>query len=322
MRCLERAQALGNDICRFLNGDVCHKLNPGNLLNGGSRGAGEIMTKEASSDASRQARCSYASQIVRLAAVGDRRIEDAFAQVPREFFLPPPPWTVIRMGVAQIARDLTDIYDNVLVALDRERGINNGEPALHAAWIDTVSPQPGETVIHVGAGTGYYTALLSLLVRPRGHVEAFEYEMDLAGQARQNLQGYPNVTVHAGSAFGRVLPNADIVYVNAGVVAPDVEWLRALNTGGRLIFPWQPHKGSGPTVLVRRQPGGFSADSLMNVGFISCSGTTERVSVARLPTEAELAAVRSIWIRAHRPPDATAVAVYDHVWFSSEKVRS
>jgi protein-L-isoaspartate(D-aspartate) O-methyltransferase len=265
-------------------------------------------------------RRGYAAQVARLADVRDKRIEDAFATVPREAFLPPPPWTVISMGAALVTRELSEIYDNVLVAIDPERGINNGEPALHAAWIDTVGPRPGETVIHVGAGTGYYTAILALLVGPNGRVEAFEYETDLAAQAERNLVHYANVSVHAASAFGRVLPNADIVYVNAGVLAPDVQWLRALDPGGRLIFPWQPFKGWGPTLLVTRRESGFSAQSLMRVGFISCSGTSEKISVRRLPTEADLAAVRSIWIGSDRSPDSHAVAVYDDVWFSSEEI--
>jgi protein-L-isoaspartate(D-aspartate) O-methyltransferase len=270
--------------------------------------------------ASEEARSSYALEIMRLAGVGDPRIKDAFARVVREAFLPPAPWTVISMGTAMVTRSLADIYGNVLVAIDRKRGINNGEPALHAAWIDAISPQPGETVIHVGAGTGYYTAILSLLVEPGGQVEAFEVEADLAAQAQQNLHSFSNATLHAASALGRVLPNADIVYVNAGVPAPDVEWLRALKPDGRLIFPWQPHKGWGPAVLVTRRSGGYSARPLMNVGFISCSGAAETSSLRNLPREAELATIRSIWIRSSRAPDASAVAVYNDVWFSSENV--
>ncbi|MBB4041926.1 protein-L-isoaspartate O-methyltransferase [Microvirga flocculans] len=65
------------------------------------------------------------------------------------------------------------------------------------------------------------------------------------------------MTIHVGSAFGHVLPSADIVYVNAGVLAPGVEWLRALNSGGRPIFPWQPHKGWGSALLVTWQKKGF-----------------------------------------------------------------
>ncbi|WP_243375344.1 protein-L-isoaspartate O-methyltransferase family protein [Microvirga solisilvae] len=265
-------------------------------------------------------RSNYAEQIARLTDLRDRRIEHAFAAVPRENFLPPPPWTTISAGITTTTRDVAAIYDNVLVAIDRERGINNGEPALHAAWLDAVSPQPGETVVHVGAGTGYYTAILSRLVEPSGRVEAYEYETDLAETAARNLGSYSNVALHAGSAFGRVLLPADVIYVNAGVLAPDAEWLKALKNGGRLIFPWQPHKGWGPAMLIERLPGGFGASPLMTVGFISCSGTSENLSIAKLPSEDDLASVRSIWLVEDRVPDESAIAIYETVWFSSAQV--
>ncbi len=265
-------------------------------------------------------RSDYAEQIARLTDLRDRRIELAFAAVPRENFLPAPPWTTISSGIATQTSSLADIYDNVLIAIDRKRGINNGEPALHADWLDAVSPQPGETVIHVGAGTGYYTAILAHLVEPGGRVEAYEYEADLAAKAEQNLSGYSNLTVHAGSAFGQSLPPADVIYVNAGVVAPDVEWLKALKDGGRLIFPWQPEKGWGPTVLVKRLPHGFSAAPLMTVGFISCSGTKEKAAPKQRLIETDLSSVRSLWLTSDRSPDANAVAVYEQVWFSSQAI--
>jgi protein-L-isoaspartate(D-aspartate) O-methyltransferase len=275
-----------------------------------------------SSDMSERYRRDYAEQIARMAEVRDSRIAQAFATVPRERFLRPPPWTTISLGTAVQTRDLADIYADVLVAIDPKRGINNGEPALHAAWLDAVSPQSGETVIHVGAGTGYYTAILASLVSPGGRVEAFEYEADLAAEAALNLRDYSHVRVHVASAFGRVLPKADVIYVNAGVVAPDAEWLRALAPGGRLIFPWQPYKGWGPAMLVTHRAGGFEARPLMNVGFISCSGTHEARKAGCQPGGADVAAIRSIWIGHDRLPDASALVVYDDVWFSSEEVRS
>jgi protein-L-isoaspartate(D-aspartate) O-methyltransferase len=265
-------------------------------------------------------RLRYADQIVRLADVGDHRIKEAFAAVPREDFLPPPPWTVISSGVATQTHELADLYGNVLVAIDRARGINNGEPSLHAAWLGAVRPEPGEKVIHIGAGTGYYTAILALLVEPGGHVEAYEYEPDLAAAAAEHLKAYGHVTVHAASAFGKILPDSDVIYVNAGALAPDPEWVRALKPGGRLIFPWQPHRGWGPAMLVTRREAGFSASQLMTVGFIACSGEKTRRTSAYGPSEADIANIRSIWLRSARSPDESAIAIYDDVWFSSSEL--
>src|ERR1051326_3388550 len=52
------------------------------------------------------------------------------------------------------------LYQNNLIALDAEKGINNGEPFLHARWIGALVLNAGETVTHIGAGTGYYSAIL------------------------------------------------------------------------------------------------------------------------------------------------------------------
>jgi protein-L-isoaspartate(D-aspartate) O-methyltransferase len=128
----------------------------------------------------------------------------------------------------------------------------------------------------------------------------------------------PTVTVRPESALGRPLPDADVVYVNAGVLAPDPEWLRALRPSGRLIFPWQPVDQWGPALLVTRRGGAFSAQPIMTVGFIPCAGQG-RTQVARI-TEAGMAATRSVWVTAQRPPDESATLIADGVWFSSDAV--
>ena len=138
---------------------------------------GEILGSE-------KLRARYAERIMALAEIDHPRVREVFARIPREAFLGPPPWTTISAGVATQTSDLRDIYDNVLVSLDRKHGINNGEPALHAAWIAIVDPQPGDHVVHVGAGSGYYTAMLALLVEPGGRVDAFECTKGLRRRRR------------------------------------------------------------------------------------------------------------------------------------------
>jgi protein-L-isoaspartate(D-aspartate) O-methyltransferase len=57
----------------------------------------------------------------------------------------------------------------------------------------------------------------------------------------------------------------------------------------------------------------------MGVGFIPCSGAMPREQGhgARSATVPP----RSIWLRSERQPDASAIALYDEVWFSSDEVR-
>ena len=56
------------------------------------------------------------------------------------------------------------LYQNLLVALDRERGINIGEPSAHAFWLGACNIKSAEKVVQVGVGSGYYAAILAHLV--------------------------------------------------------------------------------------------------------------------------------------------------------------
>jgi protein-L-isoaspartate(D-aspartate) O-methyltransferase len=251
----------------------------------------------------------------------DPRIGQVFETLPREEFLPPGPWHILvaQHYVQTPSADPVHLYRNALVAIDPERGINNGEPYLHAAWIGAVLPRPGETVIHIGAGGGYYTAALAMLVNP-GKVLAYEIEEELAGMARQNLAPYPNVTLFHGDAVKARLRRADIIYVNAGVVAPPVRWLKALKLGGRMIFPWRPAHDIGLAVLVTRSSTGFATRIVGGSWFIPCSGASDEGISLKTPGVREARASRQVVPTADRPPDDSATAIYPEVWFSSGAV--
>ncbi|UVK41116.1 protein-L-isoaspartate O-methyltransferase [Mesorhizobium sp. AR10] len=268
------------------------------------------------------ARRFYARLMAANAGAADPRLEAAFAAVPREAFLGPGPWTVIAGNgrVETPSADPIHIYQDVLVALDADKGINNGEPLLHAMWIGKIAPKPGEAVTHVGAGTGYYTALLARLVSPGGTVAAFELEVDLAARAKRNLEAYGNVTVIHGDAVTAGLPPSDIIYVNAGVAAPPAGWLKALKPSGRMVFPWRPAERVGLAVLVARTEQGFACDPFMRSWFIPCIGASVASPAAKIPDRGQAARSRSIWLTADKAPDRTATAIFGEVWFSSRSV--
>jgi protein-L-isoaspartate(D-aspartate) O-methyltransferase len=251
----------------------------------------------------------------------DPRLERVFELVPRHAFLPPGPWKIaVNKHYCETPTDNPAyVYQNNLIALDAGKGINNGEPFLHAAWIGAINPSPGDRICHIGAGSGYYTAILSVLASPGGSVEAFEVDAALASTARENLAPYEGVTVTHGDATQMELPQADLIYVNAGVLAPPRSWLQALRPGGRMIFPWRPAEDVGLAMLITRsEAGGFDAKPLMNSWFIPCVGGASTLDYFAVAPDSRAArSVRSIWLTSERTPDETAVATYEHVWFST-----
>lgn len=92
-------------------------------------------------------RRAFARQMPAIAGVaGNRRLEAAFARVRREDFLGAEPWLIAggASGPLQLpSNDPIFAYQNVLFSLAPSRGVNNGEPALHARLLDALAPQPG-----------------------------------------------------------------------------------------------------------------------------------------------------------------------------------
>jgi protein-L-isoaspartate(D-aspartate) O-methyltransferase len=236
-------------------------------------------------DRSEALRKTYARKIARLGGVGDPRVEAAFAAVPREDFSGPAPWYVSGGLFGRSAgSDVASLYDDVLVAIDARRGINNGQPSLHARSIEALNIREGETVVQIGAGAGYYTAILAELVGPNGKVVAYEIERDIARRASDNLMRYPQAEVRAQSGVGQNLPKADAIYVNAAATHPPRAWLDALKDGGRLLFPMHAAGSTGAMLLVTRPPEGdvWPARFLCAVIFIACAGAQDAGIARRL----------------------------------------
>ena len=267
-------------------------------------------------------RSFYAKMMACSSGSTDPRLERIFELVPREAFLGTGPWQIQVNGmyIETPSADLSYIYQNNLIALDASMGINNGEPLLHARWIGSVAPQAGETVTHIGAGTGYYTAILSMLVRPGGQVFGVEMEPELAAAAQQNLIPFDTASVTAADAVAAAIQPSDIIYVNAGVLAPPQHWLKALRPGGRMIFPWRPSSSAGLALLVKRERDGYSAKPIMTAWFIPCVGASLASETDPTPHSSVVWQTRSVHLTSENEPNDSAVAVYDDVWFSTAAV--
>jgi protein-L-isoaspartate(D-aspartate) O-methyltransferase len=185
----------------------------------------------------------YAEEIQAIANIRTTGLVDALASVERERFLPPGPWVV--RGEADLGgpmrwtpdADARHVYHNLSIAIDPERQLFNGGPGVVAPWIDALGLEPGTCALHVGCGTGYYTALMAACVGPAGRVLAIEVDTALAETARHNLETMANVRVANGDGSGPLGEALDAILVSAGVTHPAQAWLDALAPGGRLLLP-------------------------------------------------------------------------------------
>ncbi len=108
-------------------------------------------------DAVQEARERYAAMVRDKVHLRSDALVRAFAEVPREAFLGPGPWKVLGSETDAPVH----LYDDVLVAIDAKRSIMNGLPSFVAGLIDALDLKAGERVVHVGCGTGYYSAVLA-----------------------------------------------------------------------------------------------------------------------------------------------------------------
>jgi protein-L-isoaspartate(D-aspartate) O-methyltransferase len=264
----------------------------------------------------------YARFVVGNATKPNDRLIAAFASVERERYVGAGPWKIsthFSGYLDTISDDPRHLYQDVLIGLLPDRFINNGQPSLHARCLAACNPQSGDTVLHVGAGTGYYTAILAELVGPGGNVLAYEIEAELADRARHNLSHLPNVRVIGASGCDAALPQADVIYVNASAPQPMPVWLDALKTGGRLIFPLTPHKGVGCMLLVTRlSEAGYAAILVSGAAFIPCVGADNDAmsqTLAEALKKQPVNFVKSLHRNNH--PDTSAWCAGEGWWLST-----
>jgi len=147
---------------------------------------------------------------------------EAFADIPRERFMP--------------AERSTEAYADHPVPIGHGQTIS--QPFVVALMIQELDPQPEHSVLDVGAGSGYQTALLARLVR---HVYAIERIDELARQAMSTLAllNVTNVSLRTGDGTVGWPEHAPFDRIICGAGAPDVPpaWIEQLVDGGRIVMP-------------------------------------------------------------------------------------
>jgi protein-L-isoaspartate(D-aspartate) O-methyltransferase len=281
-----------------------------------------------------EARQFYAEELRFVAKLRSRAVVDAFATVPRERFVGPGPWRVLspmRLGAYWTTEnaDPRHVYHDALIALDETRRLNNGQPSLWAFLYDELSLAltRGAHIVHVGAGTGYYSAVLAEIVGASGAVTALEIDPELAERARDNLAPWPQARVVVADGFAyRPERPADVIIVNAGVSHFSMAWLDALaDANGRLLVPLTNADRWGGFLLIERRAGAtprYAARYVCQTGIISCIGGRDPAAEERLAAalaRSSLAAIRSLR-RGPDAPDETCWLAGDGWWLSTADI--
>jgi len=274
-----------------------------------------------------QARRWFAEELRHTAHVRSPAVIEAFASVPREHFAGPGPWRLLSPlgGPDYWTTDDADprrLCHDVLVAIDEKRRLNNGQPSLWAALFDQLGVAPGDRVIHVGAGLGYYSAILAELVGANGNVTAIEIDRGLAERARANLaSAWPQAKVLAADGFAfRADEPVDAIVVNAGVSHLAMPWLDALKAdGGRLLVPLTNANLWGAFLIVMRLGVRYPVRFASRVGIIGCAGGRDDKAEGRLAAalaRADYTAVKSLR-RLPEEPDDTCWLAGEGWWLST-----
>lgn len=166
-----------------------------------------------------QARFNMIEQQIRPWEVLDGTVLDLLGQVPREAFVPAQ-----YRGLAFADIEIPLGFDQTMLS-----------PKLEGRILQALEIQPGDKVLEIGTGSGYFTALLASLA---GEVHSVEINAELSHQAQARLteQNIHNVTLHVGDgAQGWPAQGPYDVIVFTGSLALPPQVTEQLNIGGRLF---------------------------------------------------------------------------------------
>jgi protein-L-isoaspartate(D-aspartate) O-methyltransferase len=159
------------------------------------------------------------------AGIEDDRLLEAFRAVPREGFVPP--------------EDRHRAYEDVPLPMPRDQVTT--QPSLIARMVEALELRGDETVLEIGTGYGFQTALLSKLAR---RVWSLERWADLAETGRANLErhGVENAQVVVADGTGGLPSEApfDAIPVAAAFIRVPAPLVAQLAPGGRLVQPIGP----------------------------------------------------------------------------------
>ena len=166
------------------------------------------------------ARFNMIEQQIRPWEVLDQHVLDLLSKLPREDFVP------------ERYRKLA--YMDTTIPLGNDQVMM--PPRVEARILQALNIQADETVLEVGTGSGYVTALLASL---GDHVYSVDINAEMTRTAGDKLADYgiTNVTLETGDAARGWDAHApyDVIVITGSLPLLPANFKQALNVGGRLV---------------------------------------------------------------------------------------
>ncbi len=190
------------------------------------------------------------------AGIEDLAILHAFATIPRHRFVP------------EAVRHRAYTH----VALPIGHGQTISRPGVHALHLSLSELRGHESVLEIGTGSGFQTALLSLLARV---VYSIDRIPELVVEAEQRLEeiGVDNVRLKSGDGSRGWPEKAPFDVILIGAAAPELpqQLYDQLAPGGRLLVP-VGNDDNQELVRVRSTADGFEAVTVDRARFVPLIG--------------------------------------------------
>lgn len=193
---------------------------------------------------------------IRERGVLDLGLLQLFDEIPRHRFLPEGVWN--------------RAYEDAPVPIGYRQTAS--QPSLQARYLEILAPTSDDTVLEIGTGSGYLTALLSQMA---DRVYSVERVRELSVRARQALDTLEirNVAcmVGDGTIGWRKYAPFDVIVVSAA--APDVPqaYIDQLSDGGRMLIPVGT-RDSQQLMLVRKEGFAVTQEPIEEVTFVPLLG--------------------------------------------------